>query len=169
MQKRRDADAFLLCAVWVIRGKLLDLGVIIGEFECAFQHLIEHDRVMDHLIGRRRHSLVQQVAPAELVGSHADGLRHMIHVPLHRKQALRSAEAAEGTVRRRVRGVRLGVDANARPEVGAACMDGAARQHRGGQGGVGAPIGDELDLGGEQFTVCADRGAVPGARRMPLA
>ena len=84
---------------------------------------------MDHLIGRGRHPLVQQVAPAEFVGSQADGFRHMVHVPLQREQALRSAEAAEGAVRRSVGGVRFGVDADVGPEIRAAGMDSAARKH----------------------------------------
>ena len=96
---------FLRVLVRVVLGKSLHLGVIVSEFERALEHLIQNDRIVNHLVGRRRHSLVQQIAPAKLVGSHANCFGHHIHVALQGKQALRCAEATESAVWRGVGGI----------------------------------------------------------------
>ena len=85
-----------------------------------------------------------------------------------REERLRRAESAERAVRRGIGGDGFGANADTRPVVRAARVNGAARENDGGEGFVGAAIDGEIDLSTENSAVFADSGAEPGAGRMAL-
>ncbi len=110
----------------------------------------------------------EEVAAAEFFGGEADDFGDLVHVALEGEDALRGAEAAEGSVGRDVGGHGFGADGEVRPVVGAGGVDGSAREDDGGEGGVGSAVDGEVDFAGEEFAVFADGGAVAGAAGVAL-
>ncbi len=133
------------------------------EFERAGQEGVEIDFFADHLAGGGGLAFVKEVAAAELFGREADGGGDLIHLAFERENALRRAEAAEGSVRRRGGSNGSAADADVGTEVRAGGMDGAAREHDGRESAVCAAVDIEIDLDRGEFAIARDAGAMAGA------
>ena len=148
-----EADAALDGAGRVFAVELLAFGVVVGLFEGAGEQMLHVDRVFEELAGCGAVAGGEEVAAAELFGGEADDFGDLVHVALEGEDALRRAEAAEGSVGRDVGGHRFGADGHVGPVVGAGSVDGAAGEDDGGEGGVGSAVDGEVDLSGEEFAV----------------
>src|SRR5271165_572028 len=95
----------------------LSLCVIVAERERAVKKLVEIDGFVDGLLGDRRLSGLQKIAPTNLCWRKADGGGDAIHVAFHGEQTLRRAKSAKRPVRRHVRRYSLGANANVRPVI----------------------------------------------------
>ena len=126
------------------------------------------DGVAEELAGGGAVAGGEEVSAAELFGGEADGVGDLVHVALEGEDALRGAEAAEGSVGRDVGGHGFGADGEVRPMVGAGGVDGGAGEDDGGEGGVGSAVEGDFDFAGEEFAVFADGGAVAGAGGVAL-
>ena len=169
VQKRRQGDAFLHLAARVFLGEAPALGVIVAELESAIEERRHVNLFPHHLPHRQRFTLADKIAAAEFFRREAERFGDLVHLPLQREDALGGAEAAEGAVRREVRGHRLAADAHVGAEVRSGGVDGPPRQHHRRERGISAAIDEELDVHGQQLAVTRDRSAMPRARRMPLS
>src|SRR5882757_8473665 len=115
MKKRSDANSLLAGAGLVFPSEAISLGAIIRKGQTAIQKLLQVDCLTDRLLCNCRLSRLQEIPPANLSGRDAHGRSDAIHVPLHRKYALRRAESSKRPVGRRIRGNRLRTDPHMRP------------------------------------------------------
>src|SRR5229473_556262 len=104
VEKGGEADAFLDHCVATFLLKSLALGVIAAELEGAVQQEVQVDLFSNDLIHSKCLTFMNEVAAAQLVGSEADGFGDAVQVALKSEDALRRAESAKSTVRRRVGG-----------------------------------------------------------------
>ena len=144
------------------------LGVVIGLFEGSGEERLHVYGVGEELACGRAVAGGEEVAAAELFWGEAYNFGDLVHVALEGEDALRGAEAAEGSVGRDVGGHRFGADGEVRPVVGAGGVDRSAGEDDGGEGCVGPAVDGEVDLAGEEFAVFADGGAVAGAGGVAL-
>jgi len=95
----------------------------------------------------------EEVAAAEFFGGEADDFGDLVHVAFEGEDALRRAEASEGSVRRNICCHRFGADGEVGPVVGAGGVDGARERTTGDRVGIGSAVDGEVDLAGEEFAV----------------
>src|ERR1700693_6103022 len=100
--------------------------------------MLHVDRVAEELAGGSAVAGGKEVAAAGLFGGGGGDLCDPVHVAFEGEDALRGAEAAEGTVGRDVGGHGFGADCDVGPVIGAGGVDGAAGEDYGGEGGVGS-------------------------------
>ena len=158
----------LMGLVGFSRSNSCALGVVVGLFEGAGEQVLHVDWVAEELAGGGAVAGGEEVAAAEFFGGEADDFGDLVHVAFEGEDALRGAEAAEGSVGRDVGGHGFGADGEVGPVVGAGGVDGAAGEDDGGEGDVGAAVDGEVDLAGEEFAVFRDGGAMAGAAGMAL-
>ena len=158
----------LMVLVGVFAVELCAFGVVVGLFEGAGEQVLHVDGVVEELAGGGAVAGGEEVAAAELFRGEADDFGDLVHVALEGEDALRSAEAAEGSVGRDVGGDGFGADGQVGPVVGAGGVDGAAGEDDGGEGHVGAAVDGEVDFSGEEFAVFADGGAMARAGGVAL-
>ncbi len=158
----------LMVDAWVFAVELCTFGVVVGFFERAGEQMLHVDRVFEELAGGCAVAGGEEVAAAQLFRGEADDLGDLVHVAFEREDALRSAEAAEGSVGRDVGGDGFGADGEVGPVIRAGRVDGAAGEDDGRERHVGAAVDGEVDLAGEEFAVFADGGAMAGAGGVAL-
>src|SRR6266478_3769178 len=125
--------------------------------------MLHVDWIREELAGGGAVAGGEEVAAAELFGGQADYFGDFVHVTFEREDALRGAEAAEGSVRWDVCCHGFGADGDVGPVVGAGGVDGAAGEDYGGEGGVGSAGDGEVDLSGQELAVLRYGGAVAGS------
>src|ERR1700733_1381959 len=148
VEEGSEADTTLDGAGGVFTIELFALGMVVGLFESAGEHVLHVDRVGEELASRSAIAGGEEVPAAEFFGGEANGFCDLVHVAFEGEDALRGAEATEGSVRRDVGGHRFSADCQVRPVVGAGSVDGAAREDYRGEGGVGSSVDGEVDLPG---------------------
>ena len=127
--------------------------MIAGKLQGAVEKFAQINFFADHLLGGGGLPRFQEIPASNLMGRKADDLRDTVHVPLHGEQTLRRSEAAKRPVRRGIGGECLGTDANARPVVRSASVNGPARQHHGREGCIGSAINGEIDFPAQYLSV----------------
>ena len=90
--------------------ELRALGVVVGFFECASQEVLHVDWIGEELAGGGAVAGGEEVAAAEFFGREAYDFGDLVHVAFEGEDALRGAEAAEGSVGRDVGGHGFGAD-----------------------------------------------------------
>jgi hypothetical protein len=98
-----------------------------------------------------RVALAVHPAAAQVERRGVEGVGDAVDLHLGGELGLRRAEAAEGAVRRRVRGHRPTGDPHVRAPIRPAGVQHAARQHDRGERAVRAAVHDDLDLLGDQL------------------
>ena len=159
---------FLIVPVCILFCEALFLGLIVGEGQRPIEKFFQIDGFTHDLFRGCRLPRLQKVSLANLDRRKPDNLRDAIHVALQRKQTLWSAEAAKSPVGRGIRGHGLGCDPDAGPVISAAGMDGAARKHYRGKGGVGSAVDREFNFAAQNLSIFTHRRAMACPRRMPL-
>src|SRR6266705_2859902 len=133
MQKSSDPDSFLAHSVFIFFGETLLLRVIVREFQGPAEQTIKINILSNGLLRDCRLARLQKISPANFDRRDSYDLRDAVHVPLHRKQALRRAESAKSSVRWRIRRYCFRSNAYARPKIRSARVDRAARKDHGRQ------------------------------------
>ncbi len=146
----------------------LALGVVIAFPERAIEQAVEIHVLVDHLAGRGRLALANEISPPEFFRRQIHGARHLIDVALDGENALRRAESAKRAVRRSVGGHGPRMDAHIGAEVRPRRVNRSAREHHGRKRRVRAAIDHEIDVHRHQLAVARDSGAMPRARGMAL-
>ena len=98
----------------VFAVELVAFGVVAGLCEGASEQVLHVDLIFEELAGRGAAAGGEEVAAAEFFGGEADDLGDLVHVALEGEEALRCAEAAEGSVGRDVGGHGFGADRDVR-------------------------------------------------------
>ena len=109
-----------------------------------------------------------KISAAEFFRGETDDCGNAVEMTFESEDALRSAEAAESAVGRRVGGDGAAADADIGTFVRAGGMNGATGENDGGKSFVGAAVEREVDIHGEEFAFTGEGGAMAGARRMTL-
>src|ERR1700731_2325910 len=161
MKKSGDTHPFLDWPSFILFHKSTFLRRVVREFERAIQQLSQVNFFADNLFGRCALTRFNEIATPNFNWRKPDSLRDVIHVPLHREQALRSSEAAKSPVRRRICSYGLRPNANMRPIIGAAGVNCAARKNHRRQGRIRSAVNRELDFPAKNFSALADRRAMP--------
>ncbi len=130
--------------------------------------MLHVDRVFEDLARGGAAAGGEEVAAAEFFRREADDFGDLVHVAFEGEDALRSAEAAEGSVGRDVGGHGFGADGEVGPVIWAGGVDGSAGEDDRGECHVGAPVDGEIDFAGEEFAFFADCGAMAGAGGVAL-
>ena len=101
-------------------SKLLALRVVAAQFERALHQRIHVHFLVHHLPHRHSLPLANEIPSAQFLRRKPHSLRHAIQMPLQRKNALRRAKSAKGSVRRRIRRDRAAANAHVRTAYGPA-------------------------------------------------
>ena len=115
MEESGEAYASLDGAGGVFAVELGAFGVIVGFFECPREQVLHVDGVVEELARGGAAASAEKVAAAELFWCEADDFGDLVHVALEGEDALRCAEAAEGSVGRDVGCHCFGADGQIRP------------------------------------------------------
>ncbi len=159
---------FLIRAPRLASREARDFLAIVRQHQRPIEQQLHLDRLAHDLADGARLVLLDEVAPAQLVGREPDRVGDDVHVALEREEALRRAEPAKRAVRRRGRRHDAAANAHVRTEVRTRGVQRAAREHDRRQRAVRAAIQHEVDVHREQPPVAIDDGPVPRARRVAL-
>ena len=107
-----------------------------------------------------------EIPAADFFRRQVHGARNLIHVPFHRENSLRRAEASKCAVRRGIRGHGSRMHAQVGNEVGTRRVDRAAGEHHRRKRRIRAAINHEINFHRHDFPVTRDAGAMPCARRV---
>ncbi len=116
----------LMVLVRIFAIELFALGVVIRFFQRSSEEVLQIDRIVEELAGRGAVAGGEEVATAEFFGGEADDFCDLVHVAFEGEDALRRAEAAEGSVRRNICCHRFCANGDVGPVIGAGGVDGAA-------------------------------------------
>src|SRR4051812_43138383 len=114
MHEGGEPDSSLHRPAHVLARKLLALRVIVAEFEGAAHQLLHRNRLANHLADGKCLASVDEIPASEFIGRELELLRNFVHVSFKSENRLRSAEPAEGAVRRMISRYRLASDAHIR-------------------------------------------------------
>src|SRR5216684_1839860 len=168
VEKGGETDAFLDHCVATFLLKSLALGVIAAELEGAVQQEVQVDLFTNDLIHGERLTFMNEIAAAQLVGSEADGFSDAVQVAFQSEDALRRAESAKSTVRRRVGSDNPATNAHIRAMIRTRGVNGAARENHRGKRFVSTSVEREVDVHGEEAAVATDSGAMTRAGGMAI-
>ena len=168
VQKSRDSNSFSVRPSFIFVRKTLFLRDIVGKFQSPFEQTIQINIFLDGLFRCGRLAGLQKISAADFDGRNPYDLSDAVHVAFHSEKALRRAESAEGSVRRRIGGNRLRANAHIGPVIRTTGMDSAARKDDRRERRVRSTIDGELDFAAENSSVFTDGGTVARARRMAL-
>src|SRR5205823_2706828 len=161
--ERGEADAAFDFARGVLAREARALLAVVGKLERAFEQRAHVNVFAYDLTGGGRLAAPDEVAAAQLFGREADRPCDFVQVSFEGEDALRSAEAAEGSVRRRVRGDGARAYADVRAVVRPGGVDCAAREDDCRQSSVCAAVNDEVYVHADESSVARDGGAVSRA------
>ena len=168
VQKRGNSDSFFSHPSFIFFRKTLFLGGIVRKFQRAIEQTVQINILLNGLFRRRRLAGLQEIPPANFDRRDPHDLGDAIHVALHRKKALWSAESTKSSVRRSVCSHGLASNAHVRPAIRTASVNRATRKDHRRERRVSAAIDGELNLAAENFPVFANRSTMAGAGGMPL-
>ncbi len=143
--------------VLILFGKARAAGVVVALGERAIEELVEDDRIAHHLFGGGGVAIVKEIPAPQIDRVHADGGGDLVHVALDGKDGLRRAEAAEGAVGHRVGGPGARANAHVGADVRTGRVQRGARQDGRRERAVGAAVGGEVDVHGQQLAVGIER------------
>src|SRR5258705_1800866 len=168
MQERRDTNSLLPGSGRILLSETIFLAAVVRQCEPSVEKLLKIDCLIYCLTGRGRLSHLQEIPFSNFHGGQAYSRGDAIHMPFHRKQALRCTETTKRSVRRSVCCDRLRANPDIRPVIRSARVNCAAREYHWRQGRISATIHRKFDFAGQNFAVPAHRGPVPCPRRMPF-
>ncbi len=140
--------------------------MVIAELERAVEQSVQINLFFDDLSGRSRFAFFQKVAAAQFFRRQADSLRDLIEVAFHREDALRSAEAAKGSVWRMIGGNGFAANSDGWPVVRPGGVNCSARQHYRRKRRINSAVNREINFRRQQLAVFADCCANARSRRM---